>query len=35
MLHLLSDYNWKYPGELPGVDKLKETLKQILIDLKK
>ena len=30
MVHLLTDYNWNYPGELPGRDKLKSTLQATL-----
>jgi len=32
MLHLLKDYSWNYPGILPGSDKLKSALQQVLED---
>jgi len=30
MIHLLRDYKWNYPGILPGSDKLKSALQQVL-----
>jgi hypothetical protein len=32
MLHLLTDYRWNYPDVLPGSDKLKSALLQVLED---
>jgi hypothetical protein len=34
MIHLLQDYEWNYPGDLPGSGKLNATLKQVIRDLK-
>ena len=34
MIHLLQDYEWNYPGKLPGIDNLNVTLDKVLKDFK-
>jgi len=34
IVHLLTDYHWNFPGDLPGKDKLEATLRQLIKNYK-